>query len=101
MNSDIDDLAVPSVRPPVPEVPRAEQLAHERQMIFHGHQSGQVPRSAPNPYRQRQDLPGMDSGPVHAAEVCVLDERGGHRRLGRNCPHGLLGADFETVTDVL
>ena len=31
-------------------------------------------------------------------EVCVLDERGGHYRLGRDCPHGVL-SNAETGTD--
>lgn len=87
MNFELGDLCRPSVRPPVPEVPRAEQLERERQMIFHSHRAGEVSHA---------NLP--DSGPVNPGEVCVLDERGGHRRLGANCPHGLVGADFDTVT---
>jgi hypothetical protein len=90
MNFELGDLCKSSVRPPVPEIPRAELLERERQGIFHSHRSGEVPHA---------NLP--DSGPVAQDDICVLDERGGHRKLGRNCPHGLIGADFDTVTDVL
>lgn len=89
MNFDLDELCRSPVRPPVPEIPRAEQLARERQNIFHSYRSGEVPHA---------NLP--DSGPVQQADVCVLDERGGHRKLGMHCPHGLRQADFETVTEV-
>lgn len=101
MNFELEELCQSPVRPPVPEVPRAEQLARERQMVFHSHRAGQVPHGAPpNPVRDHQPIPGQDSGPVHAADVCVLDERGGHRKLGMRCPHGLRDADFVTVTQV-
>lgn len=90
MNFEHDELCRSPVRPPVPEMPRAEVLARERQMVFHSHRSGEVPHA---------NLP--DSGPVNPGDVCLLDERGGHRRLGAHCPHGLIGADFDTVTDVL
>jgi len=32
-------------------------------------------------------------------EVCVLDERGGHYRLGRDCPHGVLSNAENIGTD--
>lgn len=89
MNFELGELMKSPVRPPVPEVPRAEQLEYERQMLFHSHRSGEVPHGA---------LP--ENGPVDPANVCVLDDRGGHRRLGQKCPHGLVGGDFETVTEI-
>jgi hypothetical protein len=101
-NADFGDYARPSARPPAPEIPRAEQLAHERQQLFHGHRSGQVPHSEPgNSSRQFQPLPGEGTGPVQAADVCVLDDRGGHRRIGQRCPHGLRDGDFKTVTEII
>lgn len=33
--------------------------------------------------------------------MCRLDERGAHLRVSKWCPHGLLTADFETVTEVV
>jgi hypothetical protein len=55
-------------------------MARERQQIFHSYQPGQVGHEAPN------------SGPVARPEICTLDERGGHKSLGVNCPH--FSADF-------
>lgn len=89
MNFEFGDLMKSPVRPPAPEIPRAEQLERERQMIFHSYQSGGVPHEDP-----------PHSGPVDPSDICVLNERGAHLRLGRRCPHGLIGADFETVTQV-
>lgn len=88
MNFELGDLMKSPVRPPAPEVPRAEVLEYERQMLFHSHRSGEVPHAQ------------EDSGPVDPANVCVLDDRGGHRKLGQHCPHGLVGGDFETVTEI-
>jgi hypothetical protein len=74
-NRDFSEL-VQMVRPPVPEMPTAERLARERQQIFHSHQPGQIQHATP-----------LDSGPVERQDVCILDERGGHRKLGWRCPH--------------
>jgi len=76
------------VRPPAPELPRAEQLAAERQKTFHSHEPVQVQPGPPNPGREFTPVPPE---PVPArmdrAGVCVLDERGGHQVLGVQCPH--------------
>jgi len=60
----------------------------ERQQVFHSHQPGGV-----------QHGPPPDSGPVNRADICVLDERGGHRKLGMRCPH-FKDFDPDAVTEV-
>lgn len=32
--------------------------------------------------------------------ICVLDGHGNHKRVSANCPHGLLTADFDSITVV-
>lgn len=50
------------------------------------------------PARGRQEDP-RQRAQVPRDEVCVLDDRGGHRRIGLHCPHGLF-SDIEHVADV-
>jgi len=98
-NRDFNEL-VDVLRPPAPEIPRAEQLERERLGIFYSHEPGTALHAPENPAREFQP----DNGPVEPipmgrAAVCVLDERGGHVRLGENCPH-FEGYDRDTVTEV-
>ena len=99
-NRDFSEL-VTALRPPAPEVPRAQQLEYQRQQIFHSHQPGMVPRGPENDAREFRALEPVDAPALRGgAETCVLDERGGHLRLGRNCPHGLTGFDPNEVLTV-
>ena len=50
------------------------------------------------PGRGRQEDPRLRAQ-VPRDEVCILDERGGHRRVGLHCPHGLF-SDVEHVAGV-
>lgn len=86
-NREFNEL-ISVVRPPAPEVPRAEQLARQRQQVFHAHEPRSVQRGPANPEREFQPV-ATQTGPasVDRAEVCVLDERGGHVQLGMHCPH--------------
>jgi hypothetical protein len=77
MNGDSVDDAVIVHRPPAPEAPLEVRQWQERQAIFHAYEGGTV---------QHEPL---NSGPIARGEVCEMDERGGHRRLGMHCPHNL------------
>lgn len=98
MNRNHDEL-VQMVRPPRRELPAKERQAIERQYIFREHMPGSVPRSAPNPRRQYQPVSDLAAGPVERPDFCILDERGGHRALGRRCPH-FAGYDPDEVTEI-
>jgi hypothetical protein len=93
MNGDSIDDAVIVHRPPAPEVPLAVRQEQERQRIFHSYSPGTALRGPVNPARGSQPIPGEGSGPVFHGDVCVLDERGGHRRMGMRCPHQLGWSD--------
>jgi hypothetical protein len=88
------------VRPPAPELPPAERLRRERQEIFRSYVPGQVQHGVPpDPRRQHQPASPDIIGPVEKPEVCVLDERGGHRQLGYRCPH-FAGFNRDEVIEV-
>lgn len=81
MNGDSVDAAVVQPRTPAPEIPPEVRQWQERQQIFHSYETGTV---------QHEPL---NSGPIGKGDICVLDERGGHRRIGQHCPHGLGWSD--------
>jgi len=98
-NNEFNEL-VQVVRPPAPEVPTAERLARERQGIFYSHEPREALRGPESPAREFKP----DSGPgacipMGRSAVCVLDERGGHLKLGERCPH-FADYDGETVTQI-
>lgn len=100
MNGDSVDDVVVTHRPPAPEVPPQVRAEQERQQIFHSYASGSVQHGGPqNPARGYQSIPGPGSGPIWQGDVCVLDERGGHRSLGQHCPHQL-GYNSEVIYEV-
>jgi len=98
-NRDFNEL-VAIVRPPAPEIPPAVRQERERQGIFHSHEPGQAPRGPESDAREfKPDRDAMHPVHMDRAEVCVLDERGGHLRLGQHCPH-FKGYDKDEVTEV-
>jgi hypothetical protein len=86
VNLDHDDLMT-VVRPPTPELPSAEKQWRNQRQVFHSHQAGQVPHAP------------IESGPVARHETCILNERGGHKMMGVNCPH-FLNYNPEEITVV-
>lgn len=90
MNGDSVESAIVLHRPPAPEEPLAVRQERERQSIFHSFEPGSVAHNAvQNPSRAHQPIPDSGSGPIGRGDACVLDERGGHRILGRTCTHRL------------
>jgi len=72
--------------PPKPAVDPKTQSRQEHQAIF----AEQIPAPRASALTRPQ---------VARDEVCVLDERGGHYRLGRDCPHGVLSNAENIGTD--
>ena len=72
--------------PPAKETPPAVREWRERQQIFHGEAA------------ERGRHVGYQATAADNTNICVLDEHSNHKRVSKNCPHGLLTADFDTIT---
>lgn len=86
MSSARDAYDVTYCAPPAKETPPAVREWRERRQLFHGEA------------QERGRHVGYQACGADNENICVLDEHGNHKRVSRNCPHGLLTADFDSVT---
>lgn len=86
MSTQRDAYDVTYCAPPPKELPPAEKARRNQQAVFHSEAV------------ERGRQVGYQATATEAEGICVLDERGNHKRVSPYCPHGLLDADFETVT---
>lgn len=86
MPSGRDAYDVEFYSPPPKEVPAHVKEAQQRQYLFRSEAI------------ERGRQVGYQATAADNLNICVLDERGNHKRVSANCPHGLLEADFESVT---